>query len=230
MTPEMAFECLLISHDPVVFCTMDRILKDFSISTNICTTSSMASGLLEEGSTDLIVIDWAGESSLELVQNVGKSRVKQKPTIVAISTDDRVPPGVHVVLRKPVTPESGAKSVKAAYSRMLQDHRRHARYALMTSVLATNENHRTFSLTVTNIGDGGIGLTTKEKVTIGDILSLRLQLSGAKKEIYIQARVLWTRQYGAAGCEFVRIPPVDLQIMYDWLKSKCRVKRPLIEA
>ncbi len=230
MTPEMAFECLLVSHDPAVFCTMDRILQDFSISTNICTTSSKAADLLEEGSTDLIVIDWEGESSSELVQDVWKSRVKQKPTIVAVSTDNRAIPGVHVVIRKPVTPESGTKSLKAAYSRMLQDYRRHARYALMTSVLATNENNRTLSVTVTNIGDGGIGLTTKEKLTIGNILSFRLQLLGAKKEIYIQARVLWTRPYGAAGCEFLRIPPVDLQIMHDWLKSKCRVKRPLIEA
>ncbi|MBZ5682755.1 MAG: hypothetical protein LAO24_21890 [Acidobacteriia bacterium] len=229
MTPEMAFECLLVSHDPTVFSTLDRILRNFSICTNVCPTTSRAAGLLEEGSTDLIVIDWEGESSLKLLHEVWKSRVKQKPTIVAVSADDRAIPGVHVVLRKPITPESGTRSVRAAYSRMLQDYRRHARYAVMTPVQATGENNRTIPATVTNIGDGGLGLTTKEKLTIGEVLSLHLQLPAAKKEIYIQARVLWTRDYGAAGCEFLRIPPVDLQIMHDWLKDKCRVKKPLIE-
>ena len=57
MTPEMAFECLLVSHDPAVFCTMDRILQDFSIHTNVCQNPSRAANLLAEGNTDLIVID-----------------------------------------------------------------------------------------------------------------------------------------------------------------------------
>src|SRR5215469_5236531 len=107
MTPEMAFECLLVSHDPAVFSTMDRILRDFSISTNVCPTTSRAATMLVEGSTDLIVIDWEGASSANLLDEVWKSRIKQKPTIVAVSADDRAIPGVHIILRKPITPESG---------------------------------------------------------------------------------------------------------------------------
>ena len=79
-----------------------------------------------------------------------------------------------------------------------------------------------------NIGDGGIGLSVEQKVIIGQVLAFRLLLPGAKREIYIQARVLWTQQCGAAGCEFVRIPPADLSLLHDWLKSKARVKKPLI--
>ncbi len=230
MTPEMAFECLLVSHDPAVFSTMDRILKNFSICTNICQTTSRAANLLEEGSTDLIVIDWEGEPSSELIHEVWKSRVRQKLTIVAVAADDRAIPGVHVVLRKPVTPESGTKSLRVAYSRMLQNYREHARYPLMIPVEASGEKDRTVPVTVTNIGDGGLGLTTKGKLTVGEILTFRLQLPAAKKQIYIKARVLWTRDYGAAGCEFVRIPPVDLRTMHDWLKDKCRVKKPLVDS
>ena len=47
---------------------------------------------------------------------------------------------------------------------------------------------------IPNIGDGGIGLSVKQEVTIGQVLAFRLLLPGAKREIYIQARVLWTRQ------------------------------------
>jgi hypothetical protein len=228
MTPEMAFECLLVSHDPAVSSTMDRILQDFSIQTNVCPSPTKAANLLAEGSTDLIVIDMESGRSSELLHRIFDSRMRQKPTILAVSPVDCVIPGVHVILRKPVTPESGAKSVKTAYSKMLRDYRKHTRFALMAPVLATDENNRTLSVTVTDIGEGGVGLTTKEKLAIGSTVSFRVPLPGLWAEIYIEACVLWTREYGAAGCEFVRIPPFDLKVLHAWLESRYQFKKPLI--
>jgi glutaredoxin len=228
MTPEMAFQCFLVSRDPAVLCTMDPILRDFSICTDVCPDSSKVANLLEQVSTDLLVIDLEAESSTELVRQVCESHMRQKPTILAVSATDRAVPGVHVVLRKPVTAESGLKSLKAAYSRMLEDFRTHTRFALMTSVLATDGNDRTHPVIVTNVGEGGVGLATKEKLAIGSILSFRMPLPGLKTEIHVQARILWTRGYGAAGCEFVRISPFDLQLLRGWLSSRYRIKKPLI--
>jgi hypothetical protein len=229
MTPEMTFECLLLSQDPAVFCTMDRILQDFSIRTSVCSNSSRVASLLAEGNTDLIVIDLQSEDSSDVMQQICQSRTGQRPTVLAVSAMDCAIPGVHVVLRRPVTPESGVNSLKAAYSRMLQDYRQHTRFALMTPVLASDENNRTRSVTVTNIGEGGVGLTTKEKVAIGSILSFRVPLPGLGSEIHIHARVLWTRPYGAAGCEFDSLAPGDLQVLHAWLESRYRFKKPLIQ-
>ena len=130
---------------------------------------------------------------------------------------------------KPVTEASVAKSLKAAYSRMLYDYRRHARYALMSSVQATDENKRPVEVTITDIGDGGVGLSSRGELAIGDVLSFHLLLPGAHRPIYVEARIQWARNYGAAGCEYVRIPPVDLTILHDWLKSKTQIKKPLVE-
>ena len=84
-------------------------------------------------------------------------------------------------------------------------------------------------ITITDIGDGGVGLSCKEDFAIGDVLCFRLLLPGSARPVYIEARVQWTRNYGAVGCEFLRIPPVDLNILHDWLKSKAQVKKPLAE-
>src|ERR1700746_1491803 len=54
----------------------------------------------------------------------------------------------------------------------------------------------TLQITVTNIGEGGVGITSVETVRIGGILSFRLRLPELKNEISVQARVLWTRRYG----------------------------------
>jgi DNA-binding response OmpR family regulator len=228
MTSDMAFECLLVSRDPSVVCTMNKQLGNLSINTNVCLSASKAIDQLSEGSTDLIVVDWE-DGSADLLHKIQKSAGWHKPTVVAVSPQDHPVPGVHVVVRKPVTEASVAKSLKAAYSRMLYDYRRHARYALMSSVQATDRNNRSVDVTVTDIGDGGLGLSSRETFAIGDVLSFRLLLPGTQRPIHIEARIQWARNYGAAGCEYVRIPPVDLNILHDWLKSKVQIKRPQVE-
>lgn len=227
MTSDMAFECLFVSRDVGLFRTLGRILRDLSISTNVCLSPARAIEVLKKGSTDLVVIDWEDTQSAELLESLWKEGKLRKPTVVAVSSSDSPFPGAHVVLRKPVTAELGVKSFKDAYTRMLLDYRRHARHALMQPVIATLEDSRNMPVTVTDIGDGGVGLSTKEELAIGDVLSFRLLLSGACREILLHVRVLWRREYGRAGCEFVRIPPVDLMILHDWLKAKCQVKKPV---
>jgi hypothetical protein len=223
----MAFECLLVSRDPGVVCVMNKLLNNLSISTNICLSSSKAFDQLSEGSTDLVIVDWEDDSA-EFLTRVRKLNGWRKPTVVAVTPDAVPARGADLLLRKPVTNDSGAKSLKFAYSRMLHDHRRHTRYAVMSSVSATDDKNRFVDATVLDIGDGGVGLSTKQELTVGDKLSFRLRLPATDRAIYIQARVQWTRQYGAVGCEFLRIPPVDLDILHDWLTSKNQIKKPLV--
>ena len=224
MTPDMAFECLLISHDPVICSTFTIVLRDFSVHSDHCLTSERAPLLLAKGSHDLIVLDWEGQASVNALQEI--RRMNRKPTVMAISAEDCAMPGVHVALRKPLTRESAKAYFRVAYSRMLIDHRQRARYAVMTSVTAHNEKKGPILVTVTDIGEGGVGVSSKEPLTIGDVLSFHLPLVGAKKPICVEAGILWTREYGAAGCQFLRIPPVDMDILSQWLRQKFRVKAP----
>jgi hypothetical protein len=226
MTSDMSFECLFVSRDAGLFTTVDRILRDLSISTNVCLNSEKAFDLLDRGSTDLLVIDWQNEDSAELLRRIWLGGKWRKPTIVAISSSDPPVPGAHVFLKKPVTGASGQKSFKDAYSRMLVDYRRHVRHALMLPTIATFEDARVMPMTVVDISSGGVGLSTKKAMSVGDVLSFRMLLPCSQREIVLTARILWTREYGRAGCEFVRMPPVDFVILHDWLRAKTRVKRP----
>jgi hypothetical protein len=228
VTPDMAFECLLVSRDPGVVCVMNRLLTDLSISVDICLSSLKAFDQLSEGSTDLVIVDWE-EDSAEFLGKLRKSCGWQKPTVLAVSSDDRPVSGADVFLQKPVTADSGAKSLRAAYSRMVYDHRRHARYVLMIAVTATDDRNRLVDVTIADIGDGGVGLSVRQEFHVGDALSFHVLLPGTNRTIYVQARIRWTRRYGAVGCEFLRIPPTDLGILRDWLTSKNLIKKPMVE-
>lgn len=229
MTSDMAFECLLASRDEYLFRTVARILRDLSISIHLCLSSANALDFLGRGSTDLVVIDWEWDDSSELLRRIWENRKWRKPTVVAISALESSVPGAHMVLKKPVTAESGQKSFKNAYSRMLLDYRRHVRHALMLPVVATLSDGRVSRVIVTDIGDGGVGLSTTEPFVIGDCLTFRLLLPNTCRDILLHARVLWAREYGRVGCEFLQIPPVDLMILHEWLRAKTKVKKPRLE-
>jgi hypothetical protein len=229
MTSELAFECLFISSDPELFRVVARILRELSITMEICLRPSRALEVLNNRNADLVVLDWEAGDSAELMQTIRNETRKSKPTLVAISSSDSRLPGAHMVIKKPITAETGAESFKSVYKHMLVDYRRKVRHALMTPVVATTEDGREVSLMVTDISDGGVGLSSKEGLQVGDVLSFRLVLPGAPREVLVHVRVLWTREYSRLGCEFLRIPPVDLMILHDWLKAKSRVKKPRIE-
>lgn len=228
MTSEMAFECLLVSRDPGVVRVMNRLLDNLSIVTNIYLSGSRAFDHVSEGGADLVIIDWE-EDSADFLHRVRTVRGWHKPTVLAVSQRDYLVRGADLVVCKPVTPEAGAKSLKAAYSRMLYDHRRHTRHAVMRAVRATNDKGESMDLMVTDIGDGGIGIRTKHQFNLGETICFRLLLPDTDKAIFLQACVKWTREYGAAGCEFVRITPGDLNLLHDWLSIKNQVKKPLVE-
>jgi CheY-like chemotaxis protein len=227
MTPEMAFECLLVTPDPAVFSTMDELLQDFSISTKACPDTSNAARLLAEGSADLIIIDLDSKNASEFLQQTMGRPIRQKPTVLAVSGREETAANVHVVLRKPVDRNSGLTCLKAAYSRMVRDYRKHTRFAVMSPVVVQDEDGRSVPVTVTNIGEGGVGLTSIETIRAGSVLNFRLRLTGLENEISIQARVLWTRPYGASGCEFTCLPAFDLQLLHAWLESRYMIKKPL---
>ncbi len=228
MTSEMAFECLFVSSDSELFRTVSAILQELSISVKICLRPSKALDALRQSSSDLVVIDWECEESGELLQRIWQEKKSKKPTLVAISSSNARIPGAHYIIRKPLSRESALTSFKTAYRRMLVDHRKHARHALMMPVTTTTLRGREIAAIVTDIGDGGVGLCTRESLALGDVLPIHLRLAGAQRDVLVQVRVVWTRDFGRAGCEFVRIPPIDLMILHDWLKSRTQVKQPRI--
>ena len=229
MTADMAFECLLVSQDPSVVNIMNKLLGDLAISTNVCPNSATAATFLSEGSTDLVIVDGQKEFT-ELLNHINHSRRKEKPTVVVVSELESPVIGTHSLLQKPITAESGKRSLQTAYANLLQDYRRHTRYALVSSLIAElNNSDRFIRITVVNIGEGGVGLNTEEHLVKGDVLSFPLLLPGAESPIHIEGRVLWAREYGAVGCEFTNISQADRARLSVWLENQCRIKKPLVE-
>ncbi len=225
MTPEMQFECLLVCRDSTVYSVLQRVLCDFSISVEHCLSSSTAQAALDGGGHDIVVVDWEGAASSEFAAQIIHKR--KKPTVVAIGPDGDLPHAVHFTVRKPLTIDSARSCLKSAHSRMLLEYRLNTRYALFVHVTAADERNQPFPLTVTDVGEGGIGIRTGKRLAVGEALFLTLPLPELHRAVHMQVRVAWTRSYGTAGCELLSMPPVDCDVLRIWLQNKICIRKPL---
>src|SRR5581483_4777198 len=109
MTPEMVFEGLLVSQDPHILSTMNRVLDDFSIKVDFCLRPSQAVSMLSGHNMDLVVVDWENDNlAVEIVHWMSKARAMRKPTFMAImdkpiSEHETKEMGLDFVTRKPLT-------------------------------------------------------------------------------------------------------------------------------
>ena len=228
MTPEMAFESLLVSGDPALACTMASVLDSFSIEVEHSRSAVRACELIAGRKYELVIIDWDGDDSYRFLHAIWNLPKRRTPTIVALSASHPHIAGAHFTIRKPVEIGVTTQSLKAVYSHMALDYRVSARFALMANVVAKDKSGRRIPVTVTDIGEGGIGFASKETLIQGDELSLILPLPQAPVPLHIQTRILWTRDYGTAGGYFLSMPPFDRHLLSSWFRAKTQVKKPRI--
>ena len=231
MTPEMVFECLLVSEDIQVLSLMNCALERLSIEIEHCADPLRGQEVLAKRDVDLLVCDCKGApGEMKLLNEVLTSDHKRTATVLtvvdgplmAISAKNA---GAHVVIQKPLTRESSAQGLKAAYSRMVREQRSNTRRAIMRRVLATNRCGEFFPITVTDISERGVGLFAKQKIDVGDLLSFDLALPNAVLPINVKVRVLWMR-HNLAGADFERISDPDRLLLHAWLKGRVRRDGP----
>ena len=228
MTPDMSFECLLVTQDAAVVSTMNRLLTEFSISTNVCGHPAEAASLLSGKSVDLLVLDFQDDDHCkDLLKKVASSVIARKTTVLALSHEDRFIHHVDLVVQKPLWADSAARNLRLAYTKMMQDHRQRGRVSLMKSIIATDRDEKPVALTVTDIGYNGAGFRTRQPLAVDDLLTLNLPLPGIHELLEVKIRVLWTRDYGAAGGEFVHLSPATAAILHEWVRRASAVKEPL---
>jgi len=227
MTPEMVFECLVVSDDNQVLSLMNCTLDRLSIDVERCANPVKGLELLAKRDVDLVVCDCKGApGEIELLNAVLTSDRKRKPTVITVVDSPFLAlgaksAGAHVIIRKPLTRESSAQGLKTAYSRMVREERRAARYAIMRRVLAKNQRGELVPITITDISEHGIGLFSKKKIDVGELLSFELALSNATLSITVQARLLWTR-HSLGGADFACMSDADRRFLHGWLASRVR--------
>lgn len=226
MTPDMVFECLMVSEDKHVLFLMNSALERFSINVQTCGTPAEGLGVLAKRDVDLVVCDCTGTpGEAKFLNGVLKSDdKKRKPTVLTVVGDPFLAlrakgAGAHFVMRKPLTRDSTAQGLKTAYSRMVREERRNPRLAIMKRTLATNRRGELFQITITDVSEHGVGLLSRRNLAAGDLLTFDLALPNAERSFRAEVRLLWSR-HNLAGADFKRMSIADRQILHGWLASK----------
>jgi hypothetical protein len=223
VTPEMQFKCLLLCSDEGAFSILQRVLGELFITVDHCLDCATARLSLNDGSHDLAILDDEGPETSELAYHIQDKN--KKITVIAIAEYGHPTAWAHFTIPKPLNIGSAIECLSSAYSRMLRDFRVNARHALLQRVFVTGHSGREFFAMISDIGENGFGMKTSEVLQVGEILSVAVSLPGVQSPLEIKARVIWSRDYGIAGCEIVTMPSADRNALRDWIKNQIRATK-----
>lgn len=227
MTDNLAFEGVLLSQNAQVLCTMNRVLDDFAIETNICLLPSEAAELLETKKIDILVVDWDdSDAALKVLESVksGSSKITVLALVANPSSVRRAMlSGAQFVLQKPLSVDAGEKCMRAAYNNMVREKRGAARVAVNIPVVLRIENEKVVQATVTDLSEGGMGVQCKEPLERGSSFSCGFLLSG-RGMVHATVRVTWKDKLGLCGGEFAYVPPAEYVLLQQWLATKLKRK------
>jgi AmiR/NasT family two-component response regulator len=225
MTPELVFECLIVSEDNQTLSLMSQALERLSIDVKRCAAPAEGLELLSKHNVDLVVCDCKGTADeSKLLDRVLKGNRKRKPTILRVAEGTFSGCGTrnseaHVEILKPLSQESIAQGLKTAYSQMVREERRHARHAIMRRVLGMNTAGKLVAFTISDISERGVGLFSKCKIDAGELLGFDLELTNPTRVIKSEVRVLWMR-HNLAGAVFEGMSDADRESLRYWLTHK----------
>jgi len=98
--------------------------------------------------------------------------------------------GINSVFTEPVERASALKIVRATHLLVVHEFRRYVRIPVTIDVRVDFEG-RKFACTSQEISAGGMSLSTKEKMSLGNSLELAFELPGASHQVRSRASVCW---------------------------------------
>lgn len=229
MTPNLAFEGVLLSQNAQVLCTMNRVLDDFAIETNVCLRASEAAELLHSRKIDILVVDWDDTAAVQqVIESVKQSATPRVTVLALVANPDAVSralvSGAQFVLQKPLSVEAGTKCMRAAYNNMVREKRQVARIAVNIPVILRTEEGDFVTATILDISEGGLGVHCKQLLPRGSTFSCGFLLPGTRI-LNARVKVTWNDKFGLSGGEFAYVPPADYAALRSWLTKKSVPKK-----
>lgn len=223
MSATVQLEGLLLTADAQVLCTMNQVLDNFGIQTEVFTEAGSALEAVSERKLDTVILDWdALRDSDQVLTSLRKSGPNSRSTVVAIvdGTPDMQAAarmGANFMIYKPTTYKQLTHCFRAVYGTMLLQRRRAVRFPVDIPVVATVTGGGQVEAKVTDLSVGGLALQSAQALQVGWNVSLGFRLPGTTDLIHVTGKVVNTDGKHRAGLCFTFIPAKELAILEKWL-------------
>jgi len=217
---------LLVSGDIQTIDTLCDYMEQLAMHVEVCSDTASAAGKLCHSKFEGVIVDFHDRApALELLKKQREMTSYKSAVVIAIlNNSDEMPSafraGASFVLVRPLSPTVLLRTLRASYPLMVRERRRSFRCPLRMLIYISPGSGPEFTATSVNISEGGIALTTRAGLQVGERVVLRLTLPGLQDAARIGAEVCWNDNAGRVGMEFVQVPrPVKEQLVA-WLADR----------
>ena len=223
----MRLTCLVVVRSSNLLNVLKGALIQARIEAKVCATADDALAHLHAHKFDAVIVDCVEfEQGFEVLHSIRKTPPNRRSVVFAIvdeetSHHDRAQTGASFVLERPIHPDILARSIRAAQSLMVAEHRRYFRYrAPMKGSIKRGSSE--FRVDVTNISSGGMAVHLDRTMEPGWVGSVELVVPETHLAVHAKVELVWINSDLTAGFRFVNIADQTRDSLDEWLNQKCK--------
>jgi ActR/RegA family two-component response regulator len=221
----MASHALLLSNDPQSSLVLQRVLEEFDIRTEVCSSPRNARTLLNSRSFESVIVDAdTVHDGLSVIGDLAENRINRGVVTVTLLRDAEqmkaaADVGATFMLHKPVPTEDARRIMRISRHMIARDSvRQYLRLALPNLAYALLDEAK--QILVENISEGGMAIQAEEQMLPGVRCRVRFTLPGDKNQIVTEAQVMWSDASGRAGLRFHKLEPAMQQRLARWIEEQ----------
>jgi EAL domain-containing protein (putative c-di-GMP-specific phosphodiesterase class I)/CheY-like chemotaxis protein len=222
---------LLVSADPATIQQFSLALRELSISPDTCHDAASAGLLLKSRKFDAVIVDLQlGEQSGLILDEVHLSASNRTAVSFGIGNNDEEATAVfrkksQFVFVRPLSLQSIHKTLKPAYGLILRERRRYFRCPISIPIIIQREGEQEIQCKSVNISAGGMALSTKVLLGLGEIVRIQFTLPDHEAAFSAESTLCWSRT-GHLGIRFVSISDEQKTDLQAWLSRKLEETLP----
>jgi len=227
----MPLRSLVLSCDSATVQFLTRGLKEFSVDVETCSDQEHALKRLKEQRFEAVVIDDEDRTgatviletlgTLELSKNSLKIVVTSSQTKLASAFGS----GTHLVMYKPLSADRLRHSMRALHTLMNRRLKRDSVRIPVTVPVMLQLPDKKISASITDIGSGGVALSTQQVPATLKTLGLKFALPGRAEMIATSGEIVWSDVRGRVGVQFVDMEPTTRAVLSQWVSNKVMAAR-----
>jgi DNA-binding response OmpR family regulator len=222
--PSKGIRALVISSDLITLPVLADALQRVSVVPIACDTQLAALDLLWQDRFDAVIVDCDSlANGLDLLKAIRQASGRTAVLLSLVSGEMGMKAaferGANLVIEKPVTAANVERTLRAARSLMVSDHRRYFRlHAEFDVHLHSEFGNQVFDMSArsTDVSIGGMALRVPQPLEPRRILEVSFKPAGMEKRIHAEAEVAWSDARGECGLRFLHIPLAELRALEKW--------------
>lgn len=231
----MRLTCLLVVRGSNLLNVLKAALAQARIEVKVSATADDALARLHAVKFDAIMVDCVEfEQGFEVLQGIRRTPPNRRSVVFAIvdeetSLHQRAQTGASFVLERPIHPDILTRSIRAAQSLMVAEHRRYFRFRAPMKGSLSRGGHD-LRVDITNISSGGMAVHLDRAMEPGWVGNVEVVMPETHLAVHAKVELVWVNSDLTAGFRFVNIADQIRESLDEWLNQKCKEEELVLPA